>query len=238
MRALILAGGLGTRLRPLTFSIPKPLLPVGERPLLQVIIEQLRSFGIVDVLIATGYQSEVIRAFGGDGSRFGVSIDYVHEEQPLGTAGPLSLVKDELGADETILMMNGDILTRLDFGRFMSTSVERGHDLTTCHTTYTYESPFGVLSVEDDLVVGIVEKPSVEYRISAGIYAVNRRAIDFVPDGAFFTMPELVSALLAAGRPVGAYPVDDFWLGLETVAAFDRAIAELRALSEEIAEGQ
>jgi NDP-sugar pyrophosphorylase family protein len=233
MRALILAGGLGTRLRPLTFSIPKPLLPVGEQPLLEIVIEQLKVSGIVDLVIATGYQAELIRAFAGDGSRFGVSVEYVHEEKPLGTAGPLSLLCDRLAPDESIVMMNGDVVTKLDFARLIAFG-ERGYDLTTCYTTYTYESPFGVLAVEDGRVTGIVEKPTVDYAISAGIYVVNRRAAELVPAETFFTMPELISALIDAGRPVGAFRIDEFWLGLETVAGFERAIGELQALSEEI----
>lgn len=238
MKALILAGGLGTRLRPLTFSIPKPLLPVGERPLLQIVIEQLRGFGIDEVVLATGYQADLIRAFAGDGSRFGVTVDYVHEEQALGTAGPLSLLKGRLDDDELLLMMNGDILTKLDFSRLLAFSRETANDLTTCYTTYTYESPFGVLTVEDEQITGIVEKPSVEYAISAGIYVLNKRAVELVPDETFYTMPELMTALISARRRVGAFRIDEFWIGLETISRFDEAISELDTLSHELAAEQ
>src|SRR5258708_8849586 len=114
MKAMILVGGIGTRLRPLTFSIPKPLLPVGERPILQIIVEQMKGAGIEDIVLATGYQAELIRAFCGDGSKFGVNISYVHEREPLGTAGPLSLASQHFEGDHTFLLMNGHILTKLN----------------------------------------------------------------------------------------------------------------------------
>jgi NDP-sugar pyrophosphorylase family protein len=233
VKAVILVGGLGTRLRPLTFSIPKPLLPVGERPVLQIVLEQLASFGIEDIVLATGYQAELIHAFCGDGSRFGVSIDYVHEDEPRGTAGPLALVKGRVEPDEYFVMMNGDVLAKMDFGRLLEDTRERGFDLTTCYTTYTYESPFGVLSISDGCVESITEKPRVDYAISAGIYAVNARALDLVPDDGYFTMPELMTSLIASERPVGAFHVDGFWIGLETIALFDEAIRELDERSGE-----
>ena len=122
MKALILAGGMGTRLRPLTFSIPKPLLPVGEKPILQRIIEQLRDAGITDLVLATGYQAELVRAFCGDGSKFGVSVTYVHEHHPLGTAGPASALKGQLPPGELLLLMNGDLITDLNFAEFIESS--------------------------------------------------------------------------------------------------------------------
>jgi NDP-sugar pyrophosphorylase family protein len=227
MKAVILVGGLGTRLRPLTFSIPKPLLPVGERPLLQIVIEQLRGYGVDEIVLATGYQAELIHAFCDDGRRFGVDISYVHETEPLGTAGPLSLVRGRFADDEHFLLMNGDVLTRLDFGRLVEFARERDFALTTAYTKYVYESPFGVLSVAGDHLEGIVEKPTTTYPISAGIYVVTPRAIDIVPEHSFFTMPELITSLLARGETVGAYAIEEFWLGLETVSRFEEAIQEL-----------
>jgi len=233
MKAVILVGGFGTRLRPLTFSIPKPLLPVGEKPLLQIVIEQLRGYGIDEVILATGYQAELIHAFCGDGSRFDVDVSYVHEEEPLGTAGPLSLVREQVAAGGRFILMNGDVLTRLDFSRMIDFAERGDFELTTGYTTYVYESPFGVLSLDGDRVQGIVEKPRSEYPISAGIYVVSPTVLDVVPDG-FFTMPELMSALVAARRPVGAFHIEEFWIGLETITRFDEAIEELQTLSVEL----
>jgi len=234
MKAVILVGGQGTRLRPLTFSIPKPLLPVGERPLLQIVIEQLRDQGIDEVVLAVGYQAELIRAFCEDGRKFGVAISYVTEDEPLGTAGPLSLVRGMLEEDEDILLMNGDVLTNLDFRRLVDHGQRAGHDLTVAYTEHVYESPFGVLNVDDGRVESIVEKPTVTYAISAGIYLVSARALVHVPDGTFFTMPELIERLLEDGRTVGAFHVDAFWMGLETISRFEEAMQELQQLSDDV----
>jgi len=234
MKAVILVGGLGRRLRPLTFSIPKPLLPIGERPLLQIVIEQLRGFGVREIILATGYHAELIHAFCEDGRKFGVEISYVHEPEPLGTAGPLSLIRDLLPDGEHFILMNGDVLTQLDFGEMVAFSRDGDFDLTTAYTIYRYESPFGVLSIDGDRVRGIVEKPTTEYFISAGIYVLSRHAVDLVPDGTFFTMPDLMSALLADGREVGAFRIDDFWIGLETIARFDEAMQVLGSVSGEL----
>src|SRR5919201_2854168 len=136
MKAVILAGGRGTRLRPLTFSIPKPLLPVGEKPILQVIIEQLRTAGFQELILATGYHAELIRTFCGDGSKFGLRISYVKENRHLGTAGPLSFVKDRFGENEFFLVMNGDILTRLNFKRFLETCRKADRDLAVGYVHY------------------------------------------------------------------------------------------------------
>jgi NDP-sugar pyrophosphorylase family protein len=227
MKAMILAGGLGTRLRPLTFSIPKPLLPVGEKPILQIIIEQMRGAGIDDIVLATGYQAELIRAFCGDGSKLGVRISYVHEDKPLGTAGPLSLVRRHFENDQAFVVMNGDIITRLDFGEFLRAGIDNGCDLTVGYTQHVYRSPFGVLSIAGGVVQGITEKPSYEHSISAGIYCVRPQALRFVPDDAFFTMPQLMESLMAAGRCVGAHFIQDCWIGIESVEHFEEALKEL-----------
>jgi NDP-sugar pyrophosphorylase family protein len=228
MKAVVLVGGLGRRLRPFTFSVPKPLLPVGDTPVLELIIRSLSQSGIDELILATGYQAELIRAFCGDGSRFGVAISYIHEHEPLGTAGPLALLKDRISPDEQVLLVNGDIITHLDFRELVQFADARSFDLTIGYTTYVYQSPFGVLSVENDQVVDIVEKPAVDYAISAGIYAVRAAALDVIPDaGGFFTVPELAHELLARGRSVGAFHIRDFWLGMEHMESFDQAVREL-----------
>lgn len=227
MTAIVLVGGLGTRLRPLTFSIPKPLLPVGERPILELIIEQLRDAGIRDIVLATGYQAQLIHAFCGDGSRFGVTITYVHEDTPLGTAGPLALVRDRVQPGDLVLLMNGDILTKLDFTQFIERARRSDCDLMVGYTTHVYQSPFGVLQIENERVAGVVEKPTHEYLVSAGIYGVKSTAIAHVPDGTFFTVPDLIHALLATGKTVGTYHIAECWIGLESIQHFEEAMKEL-----------
>ncbi len=226
MKAVLLVGGQGTRLRPLTFSIPKPLLPVGERPILQIIIEQLKAAGIRDLILATGYQAELIQAFCGDGARFGVSVSYVKEEQPLGTAGPIRLARARLTEGEPFLLMNGDILTGLDFRAFVAAAPAGAWDLLVGYTTYVHTLPFGVLTMDGPRVAGVVEKPSHEYQISAGIYCVGPAAVPLVPDG-FFNMPDLMRALIAAGKRVGAYHIRERWMGLESVEHFEEAVRTL-----------
>jgi NDP-mannose synthase len=228
MKAMILAGGMGTRLRPLTFSIPKPLLPVGEKPILQKIMEQLRDAGITDLVLATGYQAELIRAFCGDGSKFGVSITYVHEHQPLGTAGPAGALKGQLTPGELLLLMNGDLITDLDFREFVESSRASGCDLTVAYAKHTYRSPYGVLYIVDGAVQGVTEKPATEYAISAGIYCLSGAALDLIPEETFYTMPELMTTLLAAGKRIHAYPIAGTWMGLESIEHFSEAVQKLQ----------
>lgn len=224
---MILAGGLGTRLRPLTFSLPKPLLPVGEKPILQRIIEQLRAAGITDIVLATGYQAELVQAFCGDGSKFGVRVSYVHEPKPLGTAGPASALKGRISPGELLLLMNGDLITDLDFRAFVESSRASACDLTVAYAKYTYRSPYGVLSISDGAVQGVTEKPETEYAISAGIYCLSSAALDLIPADTFFTMPELMARLLAAGQRIHAYPITGTWMGLESIEHFNEAVTKL-----------
>lgn len=228
MKAMILAGGMGTRLRPLTFSIPKPLLPVGEKPILERIIEQLRDSGITELVLATGYQAELVRAFCGDGSKFGVRISYVHEQKPLGTAGPASVLRGQLAPGELLLLMNGDLITDLDFRAFTECSRASACDLTVAYARYTYRSPYGVLSIAGETVQGVTEKPETEYAISAGIYCLTGAALELIPEDMFFTMPDLMKKLLAAGKRIHAYPITGTWMGLESIEHFNEALQKLQ----------
>ena|SRR5690242_1665719 len=227
MKALILVGGRGTRLRPYTLAIPKPLLPLREKPVLQWIIERFRDSKIQEIILATGFQAGLIRGFCGDGTRFGVEITYVHESKPLGTAGPLSLVRNMIEPDEHFILMNGDIVTQLAFNPFIAFGLSRSFDLTVGYAKYAYRSPFGVLTVEDDVVRDIEEKPEYSYPVSAGIYLIKGSALAFVPDETFFLMPELMKRMMAAGITIGAYLIEEFWMGLECLKDFKGALKEL-----------
>ena len=230
MKAVILAGGLGTRLRPLTFSIPKPLLPIGEKPILEFIFEHLRKFAIKEIILSTGYQSELIRAFCGDGSKFGVKIDYVKENKTLGTAGPLSLMRDRFSEDETFILMNGDVVTKLDFSKMVRYHSEHKCQLTIGFAEFKYKSPFGVLKIEAGRLKEILEKPSKVYDISAGIYVVNSSVLDFIPHNTFFTVPNLTKELLRFGKKVGTYKIEEFWVGIEHIDQFDEVLKELNKI--------
>jgi NDP-mannose synthase len=207
------------------------LLPVGEKPLLQLILERLRETEFLDVVLATGYHAELIQTFCGDGSRFGLRITYVHEDEPLGTAGPLSLLRGQL-ADEDFLLLNGDILTTFDFRRLIEFRRDGGFDVAVGFTRHVYESPFGVLSLDGDRVLGIDEKPSLKQDVSAGIYALRSDVPDHVSAHSFLTIPQLIDTLLASGRSVGAFAVEDVWLGLESVVHFEEAVRRVEGLRQ------
>lgn len=234
MRAVILAGGKGVRLRPLTYTIPKPLLPVGEKPILEEIIERLASFGVRDFVIAVGYRAELIETYFRDGAQLGVHIDYVRESQPLGTAGPLSLVRSafDLPPDESLLAMNGDILTDLDIGALVDFHRRGGFEMTIATREFQLLHPYGVLKLDGRRVAGILEKPAVTDIVSAGIYAIQPSALDAIPEGSFFDMPDLVNKLLAQGRRVGAYQFAGQWLAIDRIEQLEdaaRMIAERHA---------
>jgi len=236
MKAVVLAGGKGTRLRPLTFSIPKPLLPIAEKPILEIILKNLKKFGITEVIISVGYQGELIKAFCADGARFGLSVKYVDEEKPLGTAGPLSLMRDCFGDGEEFILMNGDIFTKLDFSRMVDYHKKGKYCMTIGYRTYEHKLPFGVLELEGDKLCGVVEKPGTTFNVSAGIYVLDASVIDFVPDDSFFTMPDLANKLLEEERNIGAYLIEEYWLGIENIDHFSEAIKELNKLESLVEE--
>lgn len=218
MKAIVLAGGLGTRLRPLTFAVPKPLLAIGEKPILQHIIEQLATAGCDEIVLATGYLAELIKAYCGDGARFGVNIRCVKEERPLGTAGPLSLLRGQISPDEFFILMNGDIMTQLNYSKMIAFAQQGNYELAVGYVHHTYQSPYGVLTINGQSeITNIVEKPSIRHCVSAGIYVVKGSALDHIPDNQFFTIPDLIQKLRSVGQPVGAYLIKEFWQGVENL---------------------
>ena len=225
MKAIILAGGLGTRLRPLTYAIPKPLLPVGEKPILEMIVGRLNHFGYGEFILAVGYRHEMIETYFKHGEQFGVKIDYVLETTRLGTAGPLALVRDQFAfeGDETILLMNGDILTKLDFHDLLRFHRQNHCAMTVATRRHSSQLPFGVLQVEGERVQGIVEKPTTYHEVSAGIYMLQSSALACVPAGVFFDIPDLVNALIAKQETVGAYNFTDYWLAVEQLHHIEEA---------------
>jgi NDP-sugar pyrophosphorylase family protein len=229
MKAVLLAGGRGVRLRPLTYTIPKPLLPVGEKPILEEIIERLKAQGFGEFIIAVGYRAELIETYFRDGAQLGVRIEYVREEQALGTAGPLGLVRArcDLRRDEPLLAMNGDILTALDTRRVLEFHARGGFEMTVATREFRLQHPYGVIRTEGDRITEIVEKPAVTDIVSAGIYAIQPSALDLIPGGRFFDIPDLVNALLAAGRSVGSFRFDDEWLAIDRLDQLEDAGRQL-----------
>lgn len=226
MKVVIMAGGLGTRLRPLTFSIPKPLWPIGEKPILEIILSKLKSHGLTEVILAVGYKSELIKTYFQDGSKFGVNIEYYEEKEKLGTAGPLRQVKDSFNISEPVLAMNGDILTRLDFNKMLEFHKQNNADFTVGTREHTSKSPFGVIRLDGVKIKEIKEKPEIKLNISAGIYVVNSSIIDLIPKDTFYNIPELITAALKAGKNVLSYNIKEYWLAIEYLKHFDEAHKE------------
>ncbi|MBV8479155.1 MAG: NTP transferase domain-containing protein [Actinobacteria bacterium] len=227
MRAVIFAGGRGTRLAPFTQVLPKPLVPIGERSILDLILRQLGENGFDEITLCVGYLAHLIRAVCDASPIPDVRLDYVHEETPLGTAGPLTLVP---GLDETFLAMNGDILTTVDYRDLVETHVRNGNVFTIATHERTSKIDYGVLHVEarkpgDSRIVGFEEKPTERLNVSMGIYVLDPRAIEYVPRDRPFDIPDLVLALLAAGEPVGAYPYTGFWLDLGRHEDYEAAVS-------------
>lgn len=231
-RAVVLAGGKGSRLGPYTTVLPKPLLPVGDRAILDVVFHQLRSFGFTDVTLAVGYLSHLVEAVMGDGSRHGVSVEYHKESEPLGTVGPLATVER---LDDTFLMMNGDVLTTLDYSRLCDFHREAGNVLTVASHRRTVNIDYGVLHLGDALgstnpIAGFEEKPELGYVVSMGIYVLEPRALDFIEPGEYMDLPDLVHRLIEEGEPVGSHVFDGFWLDIGRHEDYERAIEEYEQL--------
>lgn len=217
MRAVILAGGEGTRLRPLTFAIPKPLIPVGEKPILEIIIRRLKKLGFKKYIFSVGYKAELVRTYFRHGEKFGIQIDYIHEDQPLGTAGSLRIIADKFhfASDESFMLMNGDILTRLDFQRMAEFHRKSKSWLTVGVKEYSHRLPFGVLEVKRGRIHSITEKPTETYPISTGIYMINTACLQYMPLGRPYTMPMLINAVLGEGRKVMPYFFKEDWMAVE-----------------------
>jgi NDP-mannose synthase len=230
-RAVVLAGGLGTRLRPYTTVLPKPLMPVGDRPILDVIVRQLRRHGFERLTIVTGHLAELIEAFFGSGERFGIAIDYYREDTPLGTVGALSLLE---GLEGDFLVMNGDVLTDLDFARFLDSHRSSGVAATIAAHTRDVQVSLGVLQFEEgddtDRLTGYVEKPTYHYEVSMGVYAFSPRVLPFIERGRRLDFPDLILRLLDAGETVRAIRSEAYWLDIGRHDDYETAIDEFERL--------
>jgi len=223
MKAVILAGGMGIRLRPFTFSIPKPLLPIGETPILEIIIKRLKKSGFKEFILAIGYKSRMVETYFGDGSELGVKISYLKEKKPSGTAGPLVLLKGKfaMADNESFLLMNGDIMTNLNFLKMVAQHKKHNADVTVGVKDIKDRKSYGSVEVKGDTIKAVVERPVFKRVVSTGIYVIKSRAIKEIPHNRFFTMPELINKLIAKNRTVGAYRIKEFWLGMEELQHFE-----------------
>jgi NDP-mannose synthase len=213
MKAVVLAGGKGSRLRPYTAIIPKPLMPIGDHTIVEILLRQLARAGVTDVTMCIGHQAALIEAVVGDGARYGLRIAYRREDAPLGTVGPLRTISAEL--PERFLVMNGDILCDLDFAALHAAGKAAGAPLSVAVCERTSKIDLGVLDLDAaGRVVGFREKPSYTFWVSMGVYAMSRDVLRFIPEGRPFGFDDLMHALLAAGEPVATFPFRGHWLDI------------------------
>jgi NDP-sugar pyrophosphorylase family protein len=211
MRAVMLAGGKGTRLAPYTTILPKPLLPIVDVPVAEILIRQLAAAGVGRVTMAVGHLAGLLQAYFGDGSRFGVEIDYSVEDEARGTAGPLALVE---GLDEAFLVVNGDLLTTLDFDEMVRFHKSSGAIATVGVFRHDLMIELGVLSTNGDDITDYTEKPHHAYEVSVGAYVMEPAALEPIPAAATFDLPDLIKALIAAGDTVKAFRFEGRWLDI------------------------
>lgn len=238
-RAVILAGGLGTRMRPYTTVLPKPLMPIGDRPILDVVLHQLSHYGFRDVTIATGHLAELIEAFFRDGGGHGLALDYFRERTPLGTAGCLSKIE---GLDDDFLVMNGDVLTDLDYSDLLAAHRASGAAATIATHTRDITISLGVLKFDDpddpSRLTDYDEKPTLQYQASMGVYCFSPRALRFVQEGERLEFPDLVLRMITAGETVRAWPCTDFWLDIGRPDDYERAQDEFERLKDRFLPGE
>ena len=230
MKAVILAGGKGTRLAPYTTVFPKPLMPLGETPILETIIKQLKGHGFTEVILAVGYLSELIKAYFNDGSRLDIKISYSKEENPLGTAGPLALID---GLTETFLVMNGDILTLLSYQKLLDFHKKNKGIATIAVNQRSLKIDYGTIQVDKaNLIKEYIEKPELSYLVSMGIYLFEPECLSYIEKNQKLDLPDLVNKLLSAGEKVAGYIRDDYWLDIGRNDDYDRAQKEFSQLKD------
>lgn len=223
-RAVILAGGQGSRLRPYTATIPKPLVPIGDMPILEIVVRQLASFGFNEITIAVGHQSEMIREYFGSGSKWKVTIDYSVESSPRGTMGPLKLIDNH---SDNFLILNGDVLTDLDYSKIYNFHIEKNNLFTIASYKRKQITDFGVIKVSSDgLVTSFEEKPALDYTVSMGVYAASKKILDHIPGNRPFGFDQLVIDLINKNLSPSTYIHDGRWLDIGRLDDYHMAIDE------------
>ncbi|MPQ95254.1 nucleotidyltransferase family protein [Thioclava sp. JE_KL1] len=223
-RVVLMAGGLGMRLRPLTETLPKPMIPVGDKPLLERIVTRFQDQGFSRFTLSVNYLGHVIREHFGDGKWLGVQIEYIEETKRMGTGGALSLMPHS--PDESFVVMNGDILTTTSFGAMMDFHSETGSAVTICAREFNMQVPYGVLNTEGTTLMSMEEKPVHKHLVNAGIYALSPLVFEHIKDDERLDMPDLINRVKDAGHKVSVFPVREYWMDIGRVEDLDRARAE------------
>ncbi|MDP2782322.1 nucleotidyltransferase family protein [Devosia sp.] len=220
-KVILMAGGLGTRLSPLTDTTPKPMLHVGNKPILETIIENFSKYGYTEIILSVNYKSHIIKEYFGDGSAFGVNLEYVHEAKRMGTAGALALIRDNL--TEPFFVMNGDLLTNVNFEHMHDYHLSHDAVATMAVREYDFQVPYGVVNVSDGKIVSIEEKPTHKFFVSAGIYMLSPQVLEHIPEDEFFDMPTLFEKLIAKGNNAVSFPIREYWLDIGRMSDYERA---------------
>lgn len=225
-KVVLMVGGLGTRLRPLTEDTPKPMLKVGGKPILETIVLNFKKYGFVNIILSVSYKSEIIEEYFGDGSKFGVNIEYIHEEKRMGTAGALSLMGDKL--DDAFFVMNGDLLTNINFEHMMEYHKAKNSEATMGIREYDFQVPYGVINIEDDKITGVEEKPVHSFYVSGGIYILNTGVLKYIPDNEYFDMPTLFEKMIGSEHKCLSFPIWEYWLDIGRIEEYEKANNEYR----------
>lgn len=218
---VIMAGGIGSRLRPLTDECPKPLLKIGNKPILETIIENFIEYGFYRFYLSVNYKAEMLKDYFQNGSRWGVEINYLHENKAMGTAGPLGMLPTD--AAQPILVMNGDILTKVNFQQLLDFHREHEADATMCVREHAFQIPYGVAKMEKHRLIDIEEKPVQRYFVSAGIYVLEPKTLKLIPSGSHFDMPDLFKRVISQGMEVTTFPIREYWLDIGRMEDLERA---------------
>lgn len=225
-KVILMVGGLGTRLRPLTQDTPKPMLKVGNKPILQTIVEKFAEYGFVNITMCVNFNASIIRDYFSDGKEFGVNIDYILEQKRMGTAGALSLLKER--PNEPFFVMNGDLLTNVNFEHIFNYHTLNKATATMCVREYDYEVPYGVVKMNDNKIVEISEKPVQKFFVSAGIYMLSPEILDLIPKNEFYDMPTLFEKLIKLSKNVISFPIREYWLDIGRIEEYQKANEEYK----------
>jgi dTDP-glucose pyrophosphorylase len=223
-KVVLMVGGLGSRLKPLTDNTPKPMLKVGNKPILQTIVEKFAEYGFVNIVMCVNYKSHIIQDYFGEGSAFGVNIEYVLEEQRMGTAGALSLLSSV--PNEPFFVMNGDLLTNVNFEHFLDYHNSQNAMATMGVREYDFQVPYGVVNIDNGKITTIIEKPVHKFFVSAGMYILDPRVIKMIPKDEFYDMPTLFKKIIAQNENAVSFPIHDYWLDIGRMEEYERANSE------------
>jgi len=223
-KVILMVGGLGSRLHPLTQDTPKPLLKVGDKPILQTIVERFADYGFIQIVMCINYKGHMIQDYFGDGHKFGVQIEYVLEEERMGTAGALSLLNHV--PSEPFFVMNGDLLTNINFESLLDYHQAQNVQATMCVREYDFQVPYGVVSVDGNKITSIEEKPVHKFFVSAGIYMLSPSALSLIPQNQYYDMPTLFEKIIMSNESVVSFPIHEYWLDIGRMSEYDQANRE------------